>query len=167
LQLTAIAQLSFAESTWMAVALGVAQLLWRPAHRPMAVQVIFNPSCLAVSAGLAWFLSRIALAPWLGHSIAGMMTVATLSLYGSNTAIVAAVVALAEKKPLIGVWQLCYFWSLPYYLVGAVAAGIMTTASESATWPPSLLVLPLMALIYLSYRMQLSQAAAQTSPAVA
>jgi hypothetical protein len=52
--------------------------------------------------------------------------------------------ALVDRKPLSDVWQLCYFWSLPYYLVGAATAGIMTATSRTADWLPKFLVLPLM-----------------------
>ena len=110
---------------------------------------------------MPWVLSRIALEPWLDRSVVGVLLVSTLVLYGSNTVIVAAMLALLNRKPLSSVWQVCYFWSLPYYLVGAAAAGIMTATSRAADWLPSLLVLPLMALVYLSYRVQLGQAVAR------
>jgi len=71
---------------------------------------------------------------------------------------VAMVLALVDGKPLTSVWQLCYFWSLPYYLVGAAVAGLMTATDRTADWPPSLLILPLMALVYVSYRVQIKQA---------
>ena len=83
--------------------------------------------------------------------------VSTLVLYGSNTVIIAVMLALVDGKPLGRIWQVCYFWSLPYYLVGAAAAGVMTAVSRTADWPPSLLVLPLMGMVYVSYRVQLSQ----------
>ena len=167
LLLASIAQLSLAETAVMAAVVGVVQVLWRPARRPMLAQVLFNPACLALSAALAWLVSRIALEPWLDHSVVGVLLVSTLVLYGSNTVIVAAMMALLARKPLSGVWQICYFWSLPYYLVGAAAAGIMTATSRTANWPPSLLVLPLMGLLFVSYRLQLGQAVARNQLATA
>ena len=158
LVLVAIAELSVAETTVMAAAIGAVQLLWRPARRPMLAQVLFNPACLALSAASAHAVSRVVLAPWLGHSVVGLLVAATLVLYGSNSLMMATVLALVDGKPLSGVLQLCYFWSLPYYLVGAAAAGIMTATSRTADWPPSLLVLPLMGLVYVSYRVQVQQA---------
>jgi hypothetical protein len=38
--------------------------------------------------------------------------------YGSNSLLPAIVLAMVDRKPLGAVWQLCYFWSLPCYLVG-------------------------------------------------
>ena len=167
LLLAAIAQLNLAETTIMAAMVGVVQVLWRPARRPMLAQILFNPACLALSAALAWIVSRIALEPWLDHSVVGVLLLSTLVLYGSNTVIVASMLALLAGKPLSAVWQICYFWSLPYYLVGAAAAGIMTATSRTADWPPSLLVLPLMGLLFLAYRLQLTQAVARNQMATA
>jgi len=72
-----------------------------------------------------------------------------------------------DRKPLGSIWQLCYFWSLPYYLVGAATAGLMTAISRVADWPSSLLVLPLLTLVYFSYRAHLLRASArcETVPA--
>jgi len=164
LLLAAIAQLSFGETAVMAAVLGMVQVLWRSTKRPMLAQVLFNPACLAVSAALAWALSRIVLAPWLDNSVAAVLLISTLVLYGANTMLVAAMLALFDSQPLSGIWQRCHFWSLPYYLVGAAAAGIMTATGGSGDWPASLLVLPLMGLVYISYRVQLGQAIAGSQP---
>jgi len=87
-----------------------------------------------------------------------LLVVSALILYGSNTAIVAGMMALAALKPLSGVWKIWYFWSLPYYLVGAAVAGVMMATSRMADWRASLLVLPLMGLVYLSYRVHVRRA---------
>lgn len=43
----------------------------------------------------------------------------------------------------------------------------MTATSRTANWPPSLLVLPLMGLLFVSYRLQLGQAVARNQLATA
>ena len=165
LLLVAIAQLSLPETAVMAAVVGVVQVVWRSARRPLLAQILFNPACLSLSAALAWALSRVVLDPLLDHSVIGVLLVSTLVLYGSNTAIVAVMLALLARKPLGGVWQICYFWSFPYYLAGATAAGIMTAMTRTADWPTSLLVLPTMALLFLTYRLQVSQAVARNQMA--
>ena len=65
---------------------------------------------------------------------------------------VAAVLALVERKPLGSVWQCCYLWSREYYLVGTAAAGLMMSACRTGGWSPSLLALSLMALVTVSYK---------------
>jgi hypothetical protein len=167
LVLAAIAQLNLAETVIMAAAAGLVQVLWRPAVRPSPAQVLFSPASLSLSAAAAHSLCRVVLEPWLGHSVVGVLVVSALVMYGSNTLMVAMVLALVNRKPLSSVWQLCYFWSLPYYLVGAAAAGIMAATNRTADWPPSLLVLPLMGLVYVSYRAQLRQAVERSGQAMA
>ena len=158
LVLVAILGFSFAETVVMAAVTGAVQVLWRPKRRPMLAQVVFSPASLALGAAFAYVVSRVALAPWLGDSVVGVLVVSTMVLYGSNSLLVATVLALVDRKPLSSVWQLCYFWSLPYYLVGAAVAGVMMTTCRTADWPPSLLVLPLMGLVYASYREHMRQA---------
>ncbi|PYT29238.1 MAG: hypothetical protein DMG58_16625, partial [Acidobacteria bacterium] len=51
----------------------------------------------------------------------------------------------------------CYLWSFPYYLVGSVIAGLVTVSSRAVGWQASLLVLPLMYLVYLFYRFYLQR----------
>ncbi len=162
LVLAAIGQLSLAETAVIAAVTGVVQVLWRSASRPTAAQIAFSPACLVLSAVVAYGVTRIALDPWLSQSAAGVAIVSALALYLCNTVMVAVVVAQVEGKPLSGVWHVCYFWSLPYYLVGAAASGIMTGVSRTVAWQPSLLVLPLIALVYISYRTQLQQAVLRT-----
>jgi len=167
LVLAAIADLSLAETSVICAVAGAVQILWRPAQRPMLAQVLFNSASLTLSAAFSYFVSRVALAPWLGHSVVGVLVVSTLVLYASHTVMVATVLALVDRKPLSGVWQLCYFWSLPYYLVGAAVAGTMTATGRTANWPLSLLVLPLMGLVYVSYSVHVRQAAGRLEPVAA
>jgi len=165
--LVAIAQLSFAETVVAAAVVGVVQVVWRAARRPVLAQVLFNPACLALSAALAWLVSRFISGSAPGNSVAGFMLVSTLILYGSNTLLVAAMLALIDRKPLRRIWYACCSWSLPYYLIGAAAAGVMTSTSQAADWPASLLVLPLVGLVNVSYRLRLGQVFALSLQATA
>lgn len=167
LVLIAIAQLSFSETMIMAALGGAVQVLWRSARRPTLAQAVFNPACLALSAALSYGLSRFVLQPWLGDSVVGVLVVSTIVLYGANTLLTAIVLALVARKPLSSVCHLSYFWSLPYYLVGAAAAGVMTAVCRTADWPPSLLLLPLMGLVYASYRVHVQQAVVRNAQVAA
>ena len=72
-----------------------------------------------------------------------LMLVATAStFFVLNTAPVACVISLTEQKPLKKVWSECYFWSFPYYLLGAAIAGIVELVDKKAGWQSSLLILP-------------------------
>ncbi len=158
LLLVAIAQLTFSEAVLMAAVAGVVQCVWKPKNRPTTVQVLFNLACLSISTAFGYLFCRWAMGTWLASSLVGLLIPATLLLYSSNTILVATVLCLVEGKPLPRIWQNCYFWSFPYYLVGAAAAGLMIETSRSVGWGVSLLVLPLAALVYISYRAHISRA---------
>ena len=49
--------------------------------------------------------------------------VAALVFFFANTLPISVVIALTEGKSSRKVWSECYFWSFPYYLVGAAAVG--------------------------------------------
>ena len=52
-------------------------------------------------------------------------------------------------------WRTCYFWSFPYYFGGACVAGLYTYLTRSAGWQASILTLPIIYLVYRSYRLYL------------
>ena len=67
------------------------------------------------------------------------------------------VISLTERRPLHRIWSDCYFWSFPYYLVGAGVVGLMMLAPQlhrlaDLTAHPSVVYL-----IYRSYRLYLGK----------
>jgi hypothetical protein len=156
LRLVALAELSFAEALFLSALAAIVQCVWKPKKTPTFKRIFFNASCLALSTAAGFVLCRVALDPWLSQSLIAFLVLATLILYSTNTLIVSLVLCLVEHKPIRNVFQACYFWSCPYYLVGAAAAGLMVATSQVAGWQLSLLVLPVMSLVYVSYRMHLA-----------
>jgi len=156
--LAAIGQLNLSEVVFISAAAAVVQCLWKPQRRPVPVQVFFSSATLIVSASLAFVLCRMALAGAFADTRSLLLVLATGVLYFTNTLMIAAVLCLVEGRPLYNLWQNCCFWSFPYYLVGAVFAGVMILTSRVAGWQTSFLVLPLMALVYVSYRLHVKKA---------
>jgi hypothetical protein len=156
--LVAIAQLPLSEVIVISGAAAVVQCLWKPQRPPAPVQVFFSLATLIVSATLSFVVCRLALAQALGDFLSPLLVLATGILYVSNVVMVAAVLCLVEGRPLYRIWQNCCFWSFPYYLVGAAFAGLMIITSRLAGWQTSFLVLPLMALVYVSYRLHVKKA---------
>ena len=158
--LAMIAALGFAEAVVISVPVGIVQCLWRPKRSPTTLQVLFNAAAVALSTAIAYIACHQLLGRRVSQSVVAMVVVATLVKYCSSTAMVAAVLSLAGQKPLSALWQHCYFWVFPYYLVGAAAAGLMISTSRAVGWQLSLaIVLPLMSLVYVSYKIHVSSAA--------
>jgi len=99
-----------------------------------------------------------------GESIPVLLAMATFLFFVTNTLLVSTVLALLESKPVSAIWQQCYQWALPYYLVGATIAALVVTESRSIGWTVSLLILPLMFLVFLYYSMFVKQAIKQELP---
>jgi diguanylate cyclase (GGDEF)-like protein/putative nucleotidyltransferase with HDIG domain len=90
-----------------------------------------------------------------------LLMVAALVFFLANTLPISLVIALTEGKSSRRVWSECYFWSFPYYLVGAAAVGLVGLVNRKAGWQTSLLVLPLIYWVYRSYRLYLGRLEAE------
>ena len=154
--LVAIAELGYAEAIWLSASVAVVQTLWRARRQPKPIRIAFNTANLVLSTSAAFFVCRTVLDLAPSGLLPVLLMLATAILYASNSAMVAAVLCLAEDKPMRDIWQQCYFWSFPYYLVGAAVSGLMVATARSAGWPFSFLVLPILTMIYISYRLQTS-----------
>src|ERR1035438_2244411 len=144
--LIAVAEFTFPGTVLLASVACVVQCLWRPKSRPRLVQVAFNVATLALSSGAAYRLS---------HAFAGadahlgvLLAVAAAFYFAADTLLISGVLSLVQNKSLFAVWQQCYLWSFPYYLVGAAIAALAVETDRSLGWVMSLLILPLMYLVY-------------------
>lgn len=159
IQLAAIAELGLAEALVIGATGAAVQSLWKPKVRPRRIQVAFSMAALVLSVAAAHTVCNEVLPAALGDSLISLLAVATGLFYAANTLLVAAALCLVEQRPLRRIWQHCCFWSFSYYMVGAACAGLMVVTSRSSGWEPALLVLPVMVLVYISYRLHLGRVA--------
>jgi hypothetical protein len=152
--LIGVANFSLAETLVAACAATLVQSLWK-ATAPKPVHVIFNVASWAVSIEITYRLSHRVVAPVQNQSLAVLLAFAAFLFFLTHTGFVAVVVSLTSQSPLKRVWRDCYFWTFPYYLVGAAIAGVFAVASRTVGWQVSLLVLPMMYLVYGCYRIHI------------
>src|SRR2546422_10472901 len=67
----------------------------------------------------------------LQYNLALMLVATASTFFLMNTVPVACAITLTEYKPVRKIWSECYFWSFPYYLVGAAIAGLVSFVSRS------------------------------------
>ena len=155
--LIGIAELGLSET----LALGCAAILVQcfiDRHRwPKFEQVAFNVSSAAVAIAAAYFLYHGTLQKYLAQSTSFLLVLSACVYFLLNTLPVATIISLTEHKSIRKVWTDCYFWSFPYYLVGAAVAALVSWLNQKAGWPATLLALPAMFLIYRSYRLYLGK----------
>jgi len=159
--LIGVLDFSFAETLLMGCAGTFVQCLWKAKARPKLVQLVFSVSAIAVASAASYGFYHSHFVEQFGRNPVLTLAVAVSAFYLTNTIQVAGVIALVEKKRVWQVWRQSYFWSFPYYLVGAAIAGLLSMLNRNFGWHTSLLVLPVTYFIYRSYRLYLGQLEAQ------
>jgi hypothetical protein len=151
--LIGIADFTMSETLSLGGAAILLQCVWRTKSRPRLIQVAFNVAALSVSIAAAFQVSHFTLALARADSLSALLVLSACVFFVSNTLLISGVLCLMEGKPLKQIWGQCYLWTFPYYLVGSAIAGLVTVSSRSMGWEASLLVLPLMYLVYTFYRL--------------
>src|ERR1051326_1643719 len=154
--LVAISDLPFGQAILISAVAAAAQSCWRTTRRPTTPQVVFNTCSLVISAAMSYAVCNVILARASATSSTVLLAGGAATLYLVNTALVSGVLSLINREPLTTIWRRCYFWCLPYYLIGTAAAGIVIVTGRSNGWAPSLLVFPVLALVYVSFYLHVS-----------
>src|SRR5580700_8109346 len=92
------------------------QCVWKPKKQIRPVQTVFSVMNIAVAVFGAYYTYHWPFAQHLSAGTPVLLIAGSLVYFVLNTTGVAGVVALTEKKSLIGTWRNCYFWSFPFYL---------------------------------------------------
>jgi hypothetical protein len=150
--LIGVIDLTFSETVVIAVASMLVQCMWRPATRPMPVQVMFSTAAASIAASVAYFAARA-----VGPAIVSVQLIVAAAVYFLvNTCLVAGILAQVERRDFRTVWSEWFRLALTYYLSGVVVAAVMIVSNRHFGWMFSLLALPLMYLEYLCYRLKIA-----------
>ena len=153
--LLGVLELSLSETMALGCAAVVVQCIDR--ERPNPIQVAFNVCSTALAIAVTFACYHYSLLRRLVGNPSTLLFVAATVYFVANTLPVATVISLTERRSLRRIWADCYFWSFPYYLVGAGVAGMMSWLHGFTDWQTSLLTLPVVYLIYRSYRLYLGK----------
>jgi diguanylate cyclase (GGDEF)-like protein/putative nucleotidyltransferase with HDIG domain len=152
---------SYAETVLLACLAMLVQCWWRTRH-PKMLRVSFNlaSTAIAVSLGFGTY-----------HAMAGLgqvllsVAAATTAYFLASTLSIAGMVALTESKNLRKVWHECYVWSFPYYLAGSAIAAMISICNRRFGWETAVLALPVVFVIFRSYRLYLGRLEAEKNHA--
>ncbi len=159
--LLGVLELSLPETLVIGCTASLVQSVWQTHKRLDPVKVLFNVAGMMANASGLTYLSYHWLSGRLGTHKPFLLMIAALVFFLANTLPISIVIALTEGKSSRKVWSECYFWSFPYYLVGAAAVGLVGIVNQSAGWETSLLVLPIIYWVYRSYRLYLGRLEAE------
>src|SRR6202522_606981 len=132
-----VLELSFSET----LILGCVSILVQSLYpdRPNAIQVTFIVGAGPLSPVPAYFVFHHPFFNLLVDSRPLLLGVAACTYFIANTGSIATVISLTEGKRLRKILVECYFWSFPYYLVGAGIAGGIGWFNQTFYWETSLL----------------------------
>ncbi len=155
--LIGIEALTLSETLCMVGAAALLQCVWRAQKPPRLAQIGVNVASVAIAVYLCTQLYN----SWLnGHHFLPApirLIIVACAYFLVITFPVAAVMAFSESRPLGKTWRECYTWSLPYYLLGAIVAGAVSTANRVFGWEITVFILPAAFLLYRSYRLYVSR----------
>ena len=155
--LIGILELSLPETLVIGCASGLVQCLWNTKTAPAPIKIIFNVFGMMAPAITLSAFAYHQLAPLLRNSTPLLLITAACVYFVSNTVPVTIAICLSQSKSFSKAWSESYFWSFPYYLLGAAIAGLVSMLNRRISWQTSLLVLPIMYGIYYSYRLYLGR----------
>ncbi len=155
--LLGVAELNMLQTMILGLSAALVQCFWGAKVRPKALQILFNLAAIATAIAVAFSAYHTPLSWAFGNSLPIMLMLAATAYFMANTLAVACVIALTERRALHKIWKECYFWSFPYYLLGATLVCLLSYINKSIGWQFSLLVLPVCYVLYRSYRLYLGR----------
>ena len=159
--LLGVMELSLPETLLIGCTATLVQSIWQARNRLDPVKILFNVFGMMANASALCYASYHWLDARVGSNKPILLMAAALVFFLANTLPISIVIALTENKSSRKVWANCYFWSFPYYLVGAAAVGLVGIVNSRAGWQTSLLVLPVIYWVYRSYRLYLGRLEAE------
>ncbi len=152
--LASMIEFNYAQTVLVACLSVTVQAVYRAKFRIKIVQILFNTAgmAIAVAAGCGIYHWLSGKGPLLVN-----IAVAATAYFLVNTLSVAGVVALTRAQSIGKVWRECYFWSFPYYLIGGCVAALIQWSNRHAGWETTFLALPVVYIIFRSYRMYLGR----------
>ncbi|HUO14307.1 MAG TPA: HD domain-containing phosphohydrolase [Verrucomicrobiae bacterium] len=159
--LLGVMELSLPETLVIGCTASLVQSVWQTRKRLDPIKVLFNVAGMMANASAFTYSTFHWLSGRFASSKPILLMLAALVFFFANTLPISVVISLTEGKSTRKVWSECYFWSFPYYLVGAAAVGLVGVVNRAAGWETSLLVLPLIYWVYRSYRLYLGRLEAE------
>jgi len=155
--LLALLELDRPQALLLALVATVVQTFWHTKKKPLPVQFLFNVACivLTVLAAAAVFKQ-----PWfhdLPEGEAIRLALAGITYFCVNTVTVSIIVGLTEGRAVRAVWRSWYLWTFPFYLVGVSLAEMVHTSVERLGWRFTVAVVPLLYVMYRSFRLYLDK----------
>jgi diguanylate cyclase (GGDEF)-like protein/putative nucleotidyltransferase with HDIG domain len=155
--LLALLELDRPQALLLALVATFVQTFWHTKKRPRPVQLVFNLACMGLTVLAASVVFDL---PWFRNLPEGealRLAIAGITYFLVNTICVSIVIGLSEGRPIQAVWRSWYLWTFVFYLVGVSLAEMVHTSIERLGWRFTVAVIPLLYVIYRSFRLYLDK----------
>ena len=150
--LIAVAQMSTVEGLGVGCLSTIAQCVPRAGKKFNWVQIVFNAASMALTVEATRLIYGSSPLNSIISSHPLLLSIAAAGFLFVNTVPVSIIIALTENKSVLQSWMTMFQLSYPFFLASAGIAGLALTASARFGWQVPLVVLPIMLLIFYSYR---------------
>ena len=159
--LMGVAELTLAETLIIGPASFAVQYFWRAAEKGSFIKLLFNVSNAAICITVADAVFRSSSLRASGLLLPLILALVAVTYFILNTGFVTGAVALTENRSFLHVWKECYFWSFPYYLVGASLVWLIVSLNSALGWQTVMVSIPVIYAMYWSYCLYLGRLAAE------
>jgi hypothetical protein len=142
----AAVQMGLTAAVVVAAASTLIQCLKPGLNQSGLVKLLFNVSALSIAAAVAAISVQSFVMAGVRYALASVILLAV------NSVLVAIVVALDGNGSAASIWWQLISWSFPAYVLGAGLANLMTASQPIMGWYVPVLTVPVMVLVYQSYR---------------
>lgn len=153
--LLGILQLSPLQAVLLAVSSVMVQCRFRVIKPFTLIQILFNVANVTTATVLAW-LSYVGCLKLVRGEVAPALAIAATVYFMANSAPVTLIIAWESASSPLVKWRQEFLWYLPFYLAGAMLAAAANLIGVLFGWLTSLLLIPMVYIVYRSYREQLA-----------
>jgi len=153
----AIIELELQQVLVITCASALGQMLWRASKKPRPEQLVFNLASVTIASYAGYTVYHWPTLRALDDSLPALLFASTVVFFLVNTITISGIVALTESKGLWTVWRGSFVWTSSQYLVGSALAGLVHAFALRSGWQVTLLLLPVLYLLYRSYDLYLGR----------
>jgi diguanylate cyclase (GGDEF)-like protein/putative nucleotidyltransferase with HDIG domain len=153
--LLGVLQLSPLQAVILAVSSVIAQCRYRVIKPFTLVQILFNVANVTTATALACLTYAACLKVMNGESAPALAVAATV-YYVANSATITLIFAWEARTSPLKEWRREFLWYVPFYLLGAMLAATANFIGLLFGWLTSLLIIPMVYIVYRAYRAQMA-----------
>ncbi|HVM92947.1 MAG TPA: diguanylate cyclase [Terriglobales bacterium] len=159
--LLGLLEMSLPETLVIGCMASLAQCVWSTRRQADPAKILFNVFSMMANAIAISYFAFHRIEKVVGAATPLLLMATALIFFLANTIPVIIIISMTEGKSPRKVWSECYFWSFPYYLVGAAIIFFVDFVNRHTGWQATLMVLPIIYWLYRSYRLYLERLEAE------